>query len=229
MIKDLDRILYVLRGIITLQPQINRMERVFELKHIETPYTHISNVVGSFCSEDSPYDICVCEVQPSSDLGFAIFDKNQNLISMFQCNNPFWKTCMYPEWAMLDPTTSSIKVYDSKNDEVVIDLDESMSEEEHFQLMMMRAMPEYNAMINTVQYIKDTMPSLRTHEFCHPVLYEHLDLDFSTIKFKDSVIEYIQENTKFDFISTMINNPDTNFRHQYNESLSNGRDTSWWK
>ncbi|WPK18975.1 hypothetical protein [Salmonella phage SD-6_S16] len=110
-----------------------------------------------------------------------------------------------------------------------MNLDESMSEEEHFQLMMMRAMPEYNAMINTVQYIKDTMPALRTHEFCHPVLYEHLDLDFSTIKFKDSVKKYIQENVKFDFISTMNNNPKTNFRHQYNESLSNGRDTSWWK
>lgn len=229
MIKDLDRILYVLRGIITLQPQINRIESVFELKHIETPYTHISNVVGSFCTEDSAYDIYVCEVQPSNDLGFAIFDKNQVLVSMFQCNNPFWKTCLYPDWAMLDPTKSKIKVYDSKNEEVVIDLDESMTEEEHFQLMMMRAMPDYDAMVNTVQYIKDTMRSLCNHEFCHPVSYEHLDLDFSTIKFKDSVIEYIQEVTKFDFISTMINNPETNFRRQYNESLSNGRDTSWWK
>lgn len=229
MIKDLDRILYVLRGVITLHPQINRIESTFQLESRETPYSHISNVVGSLSTEDSSYDICVCEVQPSSDLGFAIFDKDQNLISMFQCNNPFWKTCLYPEWAMLDPTKSTIKVYDAKNDEVVIDLDESMSEEEHFQLMMMRAMPEYNAMINTVQYIKDTMPALRTHEFCHPVLYEHLDLDFSTIKFKDSVKKYIQENVKFDFISTMNNNPKTNFRHQYNESLSNGRDTSWWK
>ncbi|MFD0851684.1 hypothetical protein ACFQ07_05610, partial [Actinomadura adrarensis] len=59
--------------------------------------------------------------------------------------------------------------------------------------------------------------------------YEHLDLDFSTIKFKDNVINYIQENVKFDFISTMTNNPNTNFRHQYNESLSGGRDTTWWK
>ena len=47
MIKDLDRILYVLRGVITLQPQVNRMERAFELKSRETPYSHISNVVGS--------------------------------------------------------------------------------------------------------------------------------------------------------------------------------------
>ncbi|WPK18976.1 hypothetical protein [Salmonella phage SD-6_S16] len=110
MIKDLDRILYVLRGVITLHPQINRIESTFQLESRETPYSHISNVVGSLSTEDSPYDICVCEVQPSSDLGFAIFDKNQNLISMFQCNNPFWKTCLYPEWAMLDPTKSTIKV-----------------------------------------------------------------------------------------------------------------------
>ncbi|WOL22619.1 hypothetical protein [Escherichia phage vB_EcoM_JNE01] len=229
MIKDIDKVLFVLKGIVTLYRDITNMQSTFGLKDMETEYTHLEYLKSSLCTEDSEYSIHPVLVEPFQGTGFGIFDKNMELISMFRVMDGLInRTVLYSTWANINPKYPTIKAFDGSQKEITVDVDENMTEEEHFQTLMFRQMPEYKHMIDAINYTKEILPALEVNKFMHPVDYNHLNLDLSNTHFSEKVLQCIQNDTKFDFLKILKENPRTDFFKEYNNSFSTG-DTSWWK
>lgn len=230
MIKDLDRILYVLEAVETMWSGLYKIKSAFDLEEITNhKQENITEIIGAITTSDSSFAIHPVEVAPYHYRGFGIFDSNMELISLFQVSSHIGKSCLYQEWAILDGYNPTLYAFDKNDKETPrMEVNFDLEEDEHFQMMMLRAMPDYNDMINVFSYAKQVLPSLEIHRLVNPVSYEHLELDFSSIKFKDELLHKIDKEVDFDFIDCMNTNPNQNFRKQYNESQP-GYDPTWWK
>ena len=230
MIKDLDRVLYVIEAVDTLWSGLHKIKSRFDLEEITNfKQTNITEMLGEITAHDSSYSIHPIEVKPYHYRGYGIFDSDMELISLFQISSHLGQSCLYQEWAILDgynPTLYAFDKNDKENPRMEVNFD--LEEDEHFQMMMLRAMPEYDSMVKVFAYSKQVLPALEVHKFVNPLSYEHLELDFSGIKFSDEILHVIDKEVSFDFIDDMFTNPNQSFRTQYNESQPH-YDATWWK
>lgn len=209
MVTDLNRILYVLSAMNTIWRGYNNQRQAFDLKEVDcAKFANINVLWDKLTEDDSEYKISMVELQPLHYFGYAVIDKNDSIVAVYQFANHVKGNCIYQDWAILDGTKlNEFYVYDGRNTEHHVEVSTELGEDEHFQMMMERNMPDYDTMLKVFEYIKEVKPVLDKYKMVSPISYEQLDLDFSNIKFRTDIMQLIVDESKevdIDFLANML-------------------------
>lgn len=220
MVTDLNRILYVLNALNTIWRGYNNQRQAFNLKEIDSEkYGNINVVWDKLTEDDSEYKISMVELQPLHYFGYAVIDKNDEVVAVYQFGNHVKGNCIYQDWAILDGTKpNEFYVYDGRNTEHHVEISTELGEDEHFQMMMERNMPDYDTMLEVFEYIKKVKPVLDKYKMVSPISYEQLKLDFSGIKFRSDILDMMDdESLDIDVIHNMHDESALPFSTEWNE------------
>lgn len=150
-------------------------------------------VLGGFSHPLSKYEMYITTTKHNQGIGFMMEDRQTQTPVLFAGLQEWGgKAVMWPDW-MYIPMNANKLVFDDRDPntpemEVVV-----MSEEEHFQTMMIRDLPDHRVIepaIEVYQYLK---PIAANHKIGFSIDYNHMDMDFKDFIPAESAFQTIEQ------------------------------------
>lgn len=172
---------------------------VFKLTETKKYSNMFDEVYIGLSHPQSKYELYFTSNKGSGAIGFALEDKDTNqLVLMSNMQQRGTSAKMYPDWMLInmDSFNNKLSFYDTK-DKMIMEIDENMVEEEHFQNMMLYDLPPYETYHKAIEVYKYLSPIAKRHRIGFSVDYNHLDMDFD---------EFFPSNEVFDTIDSIYGN-----------------------
>lgn len=177
-IKDLKKVLMYFR-MIRMFGYHNVIQR-FEMKRVKIQNKFYSELFEGISDPESVLQVRLGSSAVENYITFEVFDTEKNEpVSIFSLDSNVKDSTMYNDWAVLSPHDDVLRVYDQKNKVAKLEISNTLGEDEHFQMMMERDMPEYENIQKMVQYISEVHPVLKEFWLYNYVQYNSLDVDYS--------------------------------------------------
>lgn len=149
-------------------------------------------VYRGICTEDSEYQFLIGTMRSSGGITYIVEDnKTGEYLNMFalRAEGESELTAMFKDWTRLSYKYDKFNIYnyETKKMEVVPNID--MSEDEHFQFMLLHDIPDYDTVQSVLKYHKEVSPMLKEHKLFNIITYTMPDFDFTKMKIKPEVID----------------------------------------
>lgn len=169
----------------------------FELTDIVDTNTRMKElyyeVYAGLCNPDDRYQLHMASSKLNGTITYIIHDSEINdNVAVFSSHYMASKSTLYSDWGVIVPWSDEITVYDSNNEQTHLTINETLGEDEHFQLMMERNVPEYESVLEVLKYVKEVQPYLISYARCSIIDYDHLDVDFEEFNLRDDFFEALE-------------------------------------
>lgn len=163
-------------------------------------YKHLNHLYkelyGGFSPSTDRYQFMLFSTN-MFNIGFLAYDTEiDDVCTVIPLVYPVRQSTLYSDWASLSPTSSDAVFYDSTGGEVSrVDVSKELTEDEHFQLMMLYNVPEFEDVQPTLDYLFSVQPLLVEYDRYNIIAYKYLDSDISELKYKPEFFaEFLYEN-----------------------------------
>ncbi|WNV47210.1 hypothetical protein ENKO_101 [Klebsiella phage fENko-Kae01] len=158
------------------QWRFNYAVDVFNLK----PTTKYSKMFGEIyvglSHPQSQFEMYYTSKKRTGAIGLLVEDKSIGQPVLFGDLQAFgYRTVMHHDWMYLPMGTNKI-VYANAED---IEVNPDIMEDEHFQLMMLHTLPEFEHIKPAIEVHDYLKPIVQKHDIGFDISYEHLKTDFS--------------------------------------------------
>lgn len=154
-------------------------------------------VLGGFSHPESRYEMYITTSKNNQGIGFMMEDRNINTPVLFAGLQEWGSTAvMWPDW-MYIPMQSKKIVFDDRSRETQGLEVYEMEEDEHFQLLMMRDLPEHQFIAPALEVYNYLKPIAERHDIGFSIDYNHMDMDFN---------DFIPSSFAFDTIESIFGN-----------------------
>lgn len=154
-------------------------------------------VLGGFTHPDSRYEMLLTISGNEHAIGFAMEDREINELVLFAGLQEYGnKGVMWPDWMYIPMAANNLYI-DDKHESTNKMLAEPMSEEEHFQTMMLRDLPPFEYYAKGIKVYEYLAPIANKHSIGFSVDYKHMDMDFN---------EFIPSENAFTKIDSLFGN-----------------------
>lgn len=164
---------------------------LFDMKSSNRYKDMFHEVLYGFTHPLSKYEMYITTTKRNQGIGFMMEDRQTQTPVLFAGLQEWGSTAiMWPDWMYIPHNASKI-VFDDKCLETKQMDAFVMSEEEHFQTMMLRDLPEHhviNPAMEVYQYLK---PIAQRHKIGFSIDYNHMDMDFKDFIPADSAFQTI--------------------------------------
>ena len=151
------------------------------------------DVYEGLCDPEDRFQLHMASSKPRGDITYIIHDSEINdNVAVFSTTYQVPKSTLYSNWGVIVPWSDEVTIHDKNSKETYLVISESLGEDEHFQLMMERDVPEYEAVLKAIQYMKKVQPYLISYKRCSIIDYDHLDMDFEGFKLRDDFFTDIE-------------------------------------
>lgn len=182
-----------------MQWNYHNLVEVFNLHKETTKYSDMFDEIYSGISHpQSKYEMYITTDKNTNAIGFMMEDRALNSPVLFANLQSYGiLSKMWPDW-MLVPMNSTKLIYDnSSNDKIQLNVDINITEEEHFQMMMLYELPPFEILHKAIE-VNDYLSLIgRRHKIGFSVSYEHMDMDFK---------DFFPSNHTFDTIDSLFGN-----------------------
>lgn len=143
-------------------------------------------VYEGLCDPNDRFQLHMASSKPRGDITYIIHDaKINDNVGVFSTTYNAHKNILYSNWGVIVPWSTDVTIHDKNNEEKYLEVTESLGEDEHFQLMMERDVPEYESVLEAIRYMKKVHPYLISYKRCSIIDYDYLDMDFEGFKLRD--------------------------------------------
>ena len=145
----------------------------------------------------SRYEMYLTKSKTTNYTEFMIEDKKTKKPVLFgDYRNINFVSKMYPDWMQINQTAKKLQVFDSRN-KMVLDASTTMTEEEHFQKMMLSELPPFEVFEDAFKVYEYLQPIADRHNIGFSIDYDEINHDFS---------EFFPSNEAYDIIDSLFGN-----------------------
>ena len=106
------------------------------------------DVYEGLCDPEDRFQLHMASSKPRGDITYIIHDSEINdNVAVFSTTYQVPKSTLYSNWGVIVPWSDEVTIHDKNSKETYLVISESLGEDEHFQLMMERDVPEYEAVL----------------------------------------------------------------------------------
>lgn len=170
---------------------------LFDMKPSTRYEKMFHEVLGGFSHPLSKYEMYITTTKGNQGIGFMMEDRQLQTPVLFGGLQEWKSTAvMWPDW-MYIPMHSTKLVFDDRS-EMTEELEAYvMSEEEHFQTMMLRDLPDHKFIEKGIEVFQYLQPIAKNHKIGFSIDYNHMDMDFK---------DFIPSESAFDTIESLFGN-----------------------
>lgn len=170
---------------------------LFNMKKCERYKDMFHEVLGGFSHPLSRYEMYITTTKHNQGIGFMMEDRHTDELVLFAGLQEIGSTAvMWPDW-MYIPMHSNKLVFDDKSSETKPMDVTIMSEEEHFQTMMLRDLPEHHVIEPAMKVYQYLQPIADKHKIGFSIDYDHMDINFK---------DFIPAESAFQTIDSIFGN-----------------------
>lgn len=145
----------------------------------------------------SKYEMYITTTKYNQGIGFMLEDRKTQKPVLFAGLQEYGHTAvMWPDW-MYIPMNATKLVFDERDERVEQLEVYAMSEEEHFQTMMLRDLPPHSAIEKGMKIFEYLSPIAKKHSIGFSIDYENMDHDFKN---------FIPSENAFNTIESLFGN-----------------------
>lgn len=153
-----------------------------------------NEVYEGLCDPNDRFQLHLASAKHNGTITYIIHDAEINdNVAVFARSSFVRKSTLYPDWGIIVPWSDEVTVYDSKNEQTHLVINDSLGEDEHFQLMMERDVPEYESVQKVLEYTKTVHPYLISYVKCSIIDYDHLDIDFEEFSLSEDFFAALED------------------------------------
>lgn len=164
---------------------------LFNMKPCKRYKEMFHEVLGGFSHPLSKYEMYIVTTKGNQGIGFMMEDRQTQNPVLFGGLQEWGSTAiMWPDW-MYIPMDANNLVFDDRDNRTEQLKVYSMTEEEHFQLMMLRDLPPHEVIDKSIELYQYLSPITKKHRIGLSIEYNHMDLDLKEFIPSTSSLETI--------------------------------------
>ena len=170
---------------------------LFDMKPCKRYEKMFHEVLGGFSHPLSKYEMYITTTKANQGIGFILEDRTTQEIVLFAGLQEWGSVAtMWPDW-MYIPMHSNKLVFDDRSEQTESMEAYVMSEEEHFQTMMLRDLPDHQYIERAMEVYQYLQPIAKNHKIGFSIDYQHMDIDFK---------DFIPSESAFATIDSLFGN-----------------------
>lgn len=165
---------------------------LFDLKKSKRYANDFHSVHYGLSHPLSKYELYITTKKHTQGIGFMLEDRETQTPKLFSCLQD-WETTsvMWPDWMYIPYNSRALVFKDTIPENKPLNFYE-MEEDEHFQLLMLRDLPDFDAMKKAYEVYKYLEPIAKKHKMGFSIDYRYMDLDFKDFIPADSAFSTIE-------------------------------------